>query len=107
MIKLLFFKYQKVMFYVAQAKGEYGKVGSFIPETLAIMTYLSVKGIDIKWWFIPIGYALIILIAAIIGKILDLIGVVRYNQTLGNKRNEELQAIIQDLQLIKERLRIK
>lgn len=105
LLKKLFFSYQRLAWYINQAKGEYAKFGSFIPETLMIMTYLSVKGVKVETWHIPFFYVLVMIVAALIGKTLDLVGVVRYNQSLGNKRNDELIKILKDLEEIKEKLK--
>ncbi len=82
------------MWYAGQTKSEYGKIGSWIPETLMLMTYLSVKGIDIVWWQIPVAYMILMILAALIGKFLVVIGVTKYVTTLGNDHNPEIQEII-------------
>jgi hypothetical protein len=99
-IRKLFFGYQKIAWYVNQAKGEYAKFGSFIPETLTLMTYLSVKGIEIRWWYVPLFYGGIMVIAGILGWFLAYIGVVKYNNSLANSHNEEISEI---LKILKEK----
>jgi hypothetical protein len=106
-LKKIFFSYQKVCWYVNLAKGEYAKVGSFIPETLMVMTYLTVQGVKIESWYIPIFYLLIMGVAAIIGVFLAKIGVAKYNTTLGNAHNEELTRILSLTEKIAKHLNIK
>ena len=96
-MKKLFFSYQKAFFYVNVFKGEYAKIGSFIPETLMIMTFLTVRGVEVKTWYIPVFYIGIVIISGLIGKFLVLIGVSRYNNKLSNKQNEELMEILEIL----------
>lgn len=98
LLKKIFFRYQQFLWYAGQAKSEYGKIGSWVPETLMIMTYLTVKGVEIKPWYIPIAYLSLLVIAALVGKILATIGVVKYVTKLGNEHNEDLQKIIKLLE---------
>ena len=102
-LKKIFFIYQNLMWYAGQARGEYAKLGSFIPETLMIITYFTVRGIDIKIWHIPLAYLAIMMLAVVIGKFLVVIGVAKYNATLGNTHNPELQKILTILEDDKRR----
>ena len=106
-LKTLFLFYQRGMWYTNQAKGEYAKIGSFIPETLMIMTYLTVKGIEVKGWYVPLAYLLLMVIAAGLGKFFVLIGVTRYNNSLSNDHNAEIMGIREDIGKIKDKLGIK
>jgi len=83
------------MFYAGQTKGEYGKIGSWIPETLMVMTYLTVKGISVKWWYIPIAYLILMSVAAVIGKLLLMTGVLKYVNKINNSHNEEITEILE------------
>jgi len=82
------------MFYAAQTKGEYGKIGSWVPEALMIMTFLAVKGVVLEWWYVPIAYVGLLLIAAVIGKFLLATGVLKYVTKINNEHNPELQEIL-------------
>lgn len=100
-MKQLFFWYQKVMWYAAQSKGEYAKVGSFIPEAISLVTLLTVRGVRIPLWQIPIFYLLLLVVAALVGKVLVILGVARYNNTLANTQNAELQEILKTIKAMK------
>lgn len=94
-LKKAFYSYQKCFFYVNTAKGEYAKIGSFIPETLMILTYLKLNGVSVKVWQIPLFYLGLILIAGVGGWILaERIGVQRLNNTIGNEHNEQITEIL-------------
>lgn len=86
------------MWYAGQTKSEYGKIGSWVPETLMLLTYLTVKGVEVKPWYIPLAYFLLMIVAALVGKFLVVIGVVKYTTALGNEHNEDLQKIIKLLE---------
>lgn len=105
MLKKLFFSYQRLFWYVGQAKTEYGKFGSFIPETLTILTYLSVKNVEVKAWHIPIAYIFLLLIAGLIGKVIAWLGITKYNNTLNNDHNKEILEILERLKRIEEKMK--
>jgi len=83
------------MWYAAQARGEYAKIGSFIPETLAIITLLSVRGVSVPFWHIPLYYLTLMIVAAGVGRFLVWVGILRYNTTLGNNHNAELRELLE------------
>lgn len=99
----LFYKYQRSMFYLMVSGGEIGKPLRFYSETIQLITLLGVYGFFLTGYQIAASYIIIIIIAIIAGKILDVIGVVRYNQELSNKRNDDLQKILRKVETI-ERL---
>lgn len=95
--KSIFFTYQRVMWYAQVSKNEYAKIGSFIPETLGILIYLQIRGIQTPIWQVPLYYVCLMIVAAAVGKILTVIGVMRYGNKLSNEHNEELSEILRIL----------
>jgi len=86
------------------AKGEITKPLQFWNETLLILIYLKTMGIiPTIYWTIGI-YMGIYVLFIIFGKILVLIGVVAYNNRLGNTQNPEIMEIIKRLERIEEKL---
>lgn len=97
LIKDLFYKYQKFMWYVSQTGTEVGKPLRFYSESALLLLLAKSFGFKINI-FLAIGiYILILVIAAIIGKILAEIGVVKYNTKLSNNHNEEISEILKIL----------
>ncbi len=82
------------MWHASLAKSEYAKVGSFIPESLAVATLLKVSGYNVPFWHYPLYYLVIMVIAAVVGRFLAYIGVAKINATYGNQHNPEIQEII-------------
>ena len=92
------------MWYMAQAKGEIIKPLQFWNETLLILTFLSVKGINVKIsWMIGI-YLIVFIFIIIIGKIIVKIGMVSYTIKLGNSQNLELLEILERIKNIEAKL---
>lgn len=96
-IKKIFFKYQQFMWYTSQAGNEISKPLRFYSETLLLITALGIYGIKFTISQILLFYIFIILIAGMFGIFITRIGVVKYNQTLSNEQNVELQKIIKKL----------
>lgn len=103
-LKWLFFKYQRALWYAGQAKSEYGKIGSWIPETLMLLTYLTVNGFKVQVWHIVIAYIILIILAALIGKFFVVIGVTKYTTSLGNEHNPELTEVLERIKKIESKL---
>lgn len=93
------------MFYTGQAYGEYSKAGRFINEGVLIATFLAVRGVEIPFWQMPLIYLAVMVIAALVGKFLVVIGIVKYNTRLANKENEDLMEILERLKNIEGRLK--
>lgn len=96
--------YLRAMYYMGVAKGEITKPLQFWNETLLILIYLKTIGIEpgLNW---TLGtYIIVFIMFVIFGKIIDLIGIVRYNARLGNERNPELMSILAKLDEIKSKL---
>lgn len=105
LVHKLFFDYQKIMWYTNVFAGEYAKPGKFINETLLITTALAVRGIRPSFFIIVVAYISILVLAAVIGKILVFIGVVDYNNRLGNKTNPEIMEILERIKNIESKLK--
>jgi hypothetical protein len=93
-LKKLYYYYQRVMFYVGKAKGEINKPLQLSNETLLLITFLSVRGINVGIFFVISIYLLVIFILAIFGIIFVKTGTIRYNNSLDNGENNELQKIL-------------
>lgn len=96
--------YQRAMFYASQFGSEVGKPLRFITETLQVATYLTVIGFIVKPYMLVFVYIFILLAAIAIGRWLAYIGIVKYNTTLNNNHNPELQRILQELQYVRAKI---
>lgn len=97
--------YQKAFWYIAQAKNEALKPLGFWNETLLILTFLAVSGQRPTVAQIIGAYALILIVAVIVGKIIVMLGIVRYNTRIANHQNPELMEILQEIQNLKEEIK--
>ena len=103
-MKSIYYYYLRAVWYMGVAKGEITKPLQFWNETLLILIYLKTMGIiPTIYWTIGI-YMGIYVLFIIFGKILVLIGVVAYNNRLGNTQNPEIMEIIKRLERIEEKL---
>ena len=98
-IKRVLYFYQRGFWYVNQAKGEAMKPLGFWNETLLILTFLSVRfKFDPTLTQILVAYFILLVLAAVIGKAIVLLGIVRYNTRLGNDQNEQLMTILRKVE---------
>ena len=103
--KRFLYLYQRMFWYVAQAKNEALKPLGFWNETLLIMTFLAVSDVRPPLWTKLIVYLLVLAIAAAIGKFIVSLGIIRYNTKIANNENEELMRILRELEEIKQLIR--
>ena len=98
--KGLLYWYQRALWYMQQGKGEISKPLQFWNETILILTFLSVRGIDIsaKWAFF--AYIMFFLLIVLFGVAIVKIGVVSYNTKLGNSQNPELLDIYERMKKV-------
>lgn len=99
-LKRALYFYQRFFWYVAQAKNEGLKPLGFWNETLLILTFLSVRGYEPTVPMILGGYTFLLILAVIIGKIIVVLGIVRYNNRINNHQNAELMEILNRLKEI-------
>ena len=86
--------YQRVFWYVGVAKNEALKPLGFWNETILILTFLTVSGTKLTLPVILIGYVGIMAAAAIVGKVLTVLGIPRYVNRINNKQNDEFMTIV-------------
>ena len=82
------------MRYVAQAGSEIGKPLRFVTELGVILLLLSDSGINIPITIKIITYIILMFVAFGIGIVLGKMGIIKYNATLTNNHNPELQEIL-------------
>jgi len=87
-------KYQKMMWYISQAGTEVGKPLRFYSEAALLLLMLDNFGFSLSPGKFIMLYIIILLIAWIAGIVLAKIGTVKYNATLSNNHNLELQEIL-------------
>lgn len=98
--------YQRFFFYVSTFKNELLKPLGFWNEAILLLTFLSVR-----FEFNPtakqtiLGYLGVLFVAGILGKLLATFGVIKYNQSISNAHNPELQKVLEELREIKEKLK--
>lgn len=100
--KSFLYFYQRTFWYVAQAKNEALKPLGFWNETLLILTFFAVSGYKPTVKEILVAYLVVIIVAAIIGKIIVATGIVSYNTKIGNQQNPELMEIHKEVAAIKK-----
>ncbi len=101
----LIFIYEKSLFYSGIAYSEYSKIGQYVRDTLLLVTALAVRGIKPTKWQIGIFFIGIILISIGVGIVLVNLKVPQYNNTLNNQQNLQMQTILNNQQLILEKLK--
>jgi hypothetical protein len=95
---LLYF-YQRVFWYISQAKGEALKPLGFWNETLLILTFLSVRfKADPGITQVLVAYLIVLAAAAIIGKVIVTTGIPRYNTKINNDQNPQLMEILRKVE---------
>lgn len=92
------------MWYMSHSKAELNKPLQFWNETLLILTFLTVRNINVPTGTVVIIYLAVFLALVIAGKILVKIGVVRFNTRLGNTQNPELLEILKRVKSIEDSL---
>jgi len=93
-LKQLYFFYQRLQFYASQADNEYIKLSRFLNTSLLLGVFARSLGFPVTVKTI-IGFNILMLVLAVlIGKFLVHIGITRFNQTLQNKQNSELEEIV-------------
>ena len=88
--KVLFYLYQRAVWYFNIAVGEVRKPLQLWNETALISLLLATIGVKLHLWWIIIIYISGFVVLTIFGKILVYFGVVAYNTALGNTQNPEL-----------------
>lgn len=86
--------YQKIVYAIGIAKGEYDKIGSFISPTLIILTPLKLFFPIIPWWVLPLALILATVSGYWFGEFLIKLGVPKKTAQLGNQNNPELMEIL-------------
>ena len=99
--KGLLYLYQRTFWYVSLAKNEALKPLGFWNETLLILTFLAVNNSRPSWPTILIAYLAILFAAAIIGKLIVVMGIVKYNAKIANHQNPELMEILGEIKELK------
>lgn len=89
--------YQRIFWYVAQAKNEALKPLGFWNETLLVLTFLKVSGYQITLVHIVCGYIVLVVVAAAVGKVIVVSGIVKYNTAIANEQNPELMLILKKI----------
>ena len=95
--------YNRAMWYQNFAKAQIFMPLGLLNETLWILTYLAVVGLRPTVVTIAITYVVALLLLVAIGKILILMGWMKYLQRLGNEQNKELMEILERVKKIEER----
>jgi len=100
--RFLYF-YQRVFWYVSQAKNEALKPLGFWNETVLILTFLSIRfNFNPAVTDILLAYLVALAVAAMAGKLLVMLGVVQYNNKIANKQNPELMLILKKIEELQE-----
>ena len=99
------FFYERALYYSSLAYGEYGKIGQFVRDALLIVTALAVRGYKPRKWQIVIAFIGVLVLSVIVGIVLVKLQVPQYNSTLSNSYNPQIQEILQNQQLILEKLK--
>lgn len=103
--KAALYFYQRIFFYIAQAKNEALKPLGFWNETILILTWLAVNGHKPTLHEIIIAYLIVVVVAALIGKLIVWLGIVSYNTKIANHQNPELMEILGEIKELKKLIR--
>lgn len=103
-LKKLFYLYQRAFWYIGIAKGELLKPLGFWNETLLVVTYLTVRGMKTTVIQIITAYVLIMIVGTIVGKVIILLGIPKYNNKIANHQNDEIMEIINSQKEINSKL---
>ena len=103
--KGLQFFYQRAMFYAANVAANELRKPLFALNEMALLTLLLDKwGVDVQpLWYVTI-YLFLLVAFVVIGKIMVVMGMVKYNSTLGNYQNPEFMAIVDQLNRIEQKV---
>ena len=101
---LLYF-YQRGFWYIQQAKNEVLKPLGFWNETILILTFLAVNGSRPSVPIILAAYAILLVVLAIVGKIVVVAGIVKYNTKIANHQNPELMEILEEIKKLREEIK--
>ena len=102
--KRSFYFYQRLLWYVGFTAIEAKKPLVFINEALLLFTFLAVQGVKASLATIGVLYVVVMIGAAIVGKLIVYLGVVEYNNRLGNSQNPEIKEILERVKAIEEKL---
>lgn len=94
-IKSFLFWYQRNFWFIGITNGELRKPLAYLNETLLLLTFLSVRGINLSVATALLIYFGILFLADILGRILVALGIVAYNTRIANTQNPELLAILE------------
>ena len=103
--KTLLYLYQRTFWYIGQAKNELLKPLGFWNETLLILTFLAVNDTRPSVPVIFTAYIVVLIAAAIFGKIIVVMGIVSYNTKIANHQNPELMEIHKEIKEVLEVVR--
>ena len=92
------------MFYSGIALGEIGKPLQLRNETVYVILLASAYGVKLHFPAIALAYLAIFIMLVVIGKIIVKVGMVKYNNTIGNFQNPELMSIIERLDRIENKI---
>lgn len=103
--KTLLYLYQRTFWYVAQAKNELLKPLGFWNETLLILTFLAVNNTRPSVPVILTAYAVLIMTLAVVGKVVVVMGIVKYNTKIANHQNPELMEILDEIKKLRAEIK--
>jgi len=104
-LKKLFYLYQRSFWYLNFAADEANKPLRLWNETLLLLTFLAVRGINVPGKWVILTYIAVIFIASVVGKVIVKLGIVKYNKRLGNSQNPELLEILDRVKNIENQLK--
>lgn len=102
-VKTFLFWYQKQMWYFQTTVAEAKKPLQFANEALLILTFLTVRGVEVEFKEMILIYLGVILGFIILGKILVSLGVLQFINKFGNSQNPELLEILQRVKNIEKK----
>lgn len=103
-IKRSVYLYTRVMWYMTQAKGVITQPLQFWNETLLILTFLAVKGINVSAFWAAVAYLVFFTIVTVMGVAIVRLGFIKYHIQLGNTQNPEILEILDTVKAIEKRL---
>jgi len=103
-LKRLYFFYQKMQFYAAQAESEYTKISRFLNTSLLLGVFARSLGFPITIKVIILFNLAMLILAVLIGKFLINLGITRFNSRLSNQQNPEIMRILTSIEKLEKEL---
>lgn len=99
---VVFFAYQRFMWFVLRAGEELGKPLRFYSEVALLVLLFERFGFSLSWFWWVVLYFFVLVFAGFFGFLLQRFGVVAYNSRLSNRESPELMSVLERVKRIED-----